>query len=136
MKARIINGYQFGGLYDEDFLTLNAVITAEWEMTDVLPGPERMFRPEWDGEQWFEAATEQEILEYLQPDVDALKREYDILLDDLSRKPMRLFIMEGIPIPAEITAEYARLKAECNTLIQEIIPTESYSRPASTPKGK
>jgi hypothetical protein len=136
MKARIINGYQFGGLYGEDFLTLNAVLTAEWEMTDVLPGPERIFRPEWDGEQWFEAATEQEILEYLQPEVDALKREYDILLDELSQKSMRQFIMENIPVPAEITAEYARLKAECNTKIQEIIPTESYSRPANTPKGK
>lgn len=136
MKARIINGYMYGGLYDDEFLNNNPILLEEWELTEVLPGPGKMYRPEWDGEKWFEAASPAEILEYLQPEVDAIKREYDILLDELSQKPMRQFIMENEPIPVEITTEYVRLKAECNTRIQEIIPTETYSKPEKTPKGK
>lgn len=136
MKARIIDGYMYGGLYGEDFLTNNPALAAIWELTDVLPGPGKIYRPEWDGEKWFEAASPEEILEYLRPEVDIIKRDYDILLEDLCKKPIRHFIMEGIPIPLEVKTEYDRLVAECNTLIQEIIPTETYSRPANTPKGK
>lgn len=63
MKARIINGEQFGGIHTQAWLNNNQNIeianqlVSEWVLTDILPSPE-MKLPSWDGLNWVESYIE------------------------------------------------------------------------------
>lgn len=63
MKARIINGEQFGGIHTQAWLNNNQNIeianqlVSEWVLTDILPNPE-MKLPSWDGLNWVESYIE------------------------------------------------------------------------------
>lgn len=56
MKARIVNGKDWGGNYTQDYLDNNSELVSEWVLTDILPNREKT--PEWNGSVWYEAYVE------------------------------------------------------------------------------
>lgn len=67
MKARIINN-EFKGFYTDDFILnnldnlINGQLVSEWQLTEVLPN-ENLINPIWNGSEWIEGATPEEITE-------------------------------------------------------------------------
>jgi len=63
MKARIINGVEFGRVFTNEFLeenldkTVNGQLVSEWQLTEILPNPTYK-QPEWTGSEWVEAYVE------------------------------------------------------------------------------
>jgi hypothetical protein len=63
MKARIINGIDFGGVHPLEWINNNQNIeiggqlVSEWTLTEVLPN-EDIIKPEWNGSQWVESYIE------------------------------------------------------------------------------
>jgi hypothetical protein len=59
MKARIINGIDFGGVHSQEWIDNNqdkeigGELVSEWVLTDVLPTDEKS--PQWNGSQWIES---------------------------------------------------------------------------------
>ena len=51
MKAKIINGTEFGGLYTIEFIEKND--TKDWVLTDILPSSD-LVKPSWDGTKWYD----------------------------------------------------------------------------------
>lgn len=56
MKARIVNGKDWGGNYTQDFLDNNYELVSQWVLTEILPNGEKT--PEWNGSVWYEAYEE------------------------------------------------------------------------------
>ena len=71
MKARVING-QYQGAYSNDFIqknynkVINGQLVSEWELTEILPN-ENLLKPIWNGSEWIEGATPEEIAEEKKP---------------------------------------------------------------------
>ena len=65
MKARIDNN-EFRGVYTDEFLlknsdkSINGQLVSEWTLTEVLPN-ENLKKPIWNGSEWIECATPEEI---------------------------------------------------------------------------
>ena len=65
MKARIVNN-ELSGIYTNDFLiqnkdkVINGQLVSEWQLTEVLPS-EGFLKPTWNGSEWIEGATAEEI---------------------------------------------------------------------------
>lgn len=61
MKARIINGIDFGGVHPQYWIDNNqnkeigGQLVSDWVLTDVLPTDE--IQPQWNGSQWIESYT-------------------------------------------------------------------------------
>ena len=60
MKARIVNGSDFGGVHIQQWLDNNqnkiiaGQLVSEWTLTQVLPN-EDIIEPEWNGLEWIES---------------------------------------------------------------------------------
>ena len=63
MQVRIINGTDFGGFYTDEFIANNPDIVQGWDFTEVEPNSE-LIKPIWNGSEWIEGATEEEIEAY------------------------------------------------------------------------
>lgn len=67
MKARILNN-EFKGFYTNYFFienwekSINGQLVSEWQITEVLPN-ENLINPIWNGSEWIEGATPEEIAE-------------------------------------------------------------------------
>lgn len=61
--VRIINNLDFGGFYTSEFIANNADIVQGWDFTEIEPNSE-LIKPTWNGSQWIEGATPQEIAQY------------------------------------------------------------------------
>ena len=73
MLIRILNN-EFQGIYTSDFIEqnqdkiINGQLVSEWELTELLPN-ENLFKPIWNGSEWTEGATPEEIAEANKPKV-------------------------------------------------------------------
>jgi len=67
MLIRILNN-EFQGIYTSDFIEqnqdkiINGQLVSEWQLTELLPN-ENLFKPIWNGSEWIEEATPEEIAE-------------------------------------------------------------------------
>lgn len=61
--VRIINNTDWGGTYDNEFIQNYPEIVQGWVFTEVEPNSE-LIKPTWNGTQWIEGATAQEISDY------------------------------------------------------------------------
>lgn len=67
MKARIYNN-EYKGIYSADFISknldkvINGQLVSQWQLTEALPNSE-LKKPIWNGSEWIEGATPEEIAE-------------------------------------------------------------------------
>jgi hypothetical protein len=61
--VRIINNKDFGGFYTSEFIENNPDIVQDWVFTEVEPNSE-FIKPTWNGSQWIEGATPQQVADY------------------------------------------------------------------------
>jgi len=84
MIARILNN-EFKGLYTTDFISknqdkvINGQLVSEWQATEVLPN-ETLLKPLWNGSEWIEGATAEEIIEANKPKVPSQARSMNLRL--------------------------------------------------------
>jgi len=87
MKARILNGIYFGGLYSLDFLetnndnVINGELVSEWVLTDILPNP-LFIKPEFNGAEWIEAYVE--VINIEEKEEEIIKRYNYLMMRALS----------------------------------------------------
>jgi hypothetical protein len=99
MKARILNN-KFQGVYTNIFIidnwdkVINGQLVSEWQLTEVLPS-ENLLKPTWNGSEWIEGETPEEIAEQ---QTKALKQKET----DLYIKRMQ----DAQRIWAELSAEF------------------------------
>jgi hypothetical protein len=105
MKARIFNN-QFIGFYTDDFINqnldniINGQLVSEWQLTDILPNG-TLLKPIWNGSEWIEGATKEEIQQQELEQKKILKQQqYEELLP--TDWYIVRFIERGIEIPKEI----------------------------------
>ena len=73
MLIRILNN-EFQGIYTSDFIEqnqdkiINGQLVSEWQLTELLPN-ENLLKPLWNGTEWIEEATPEEIAEANKPKV-------------------------------------------------------------------
>ena len=84
-----------------------------WTLTPYLGGFVKEF---WDGSEWVESATLEEILQFEQEKFNELDIEYTQKISNLVEKHVQKNIIDGTPIPKEILNERERLKAEFYSL--------------------
>lgn len=103
MKVRISNN-EPQGIYTNDFLSqnedkvINGQLVSEWTLTELFP-TENLKKPIWNGSEWVEGATPQEIAE---------KQS-----EELQQKETELYekrIADGIRKYAEISARFRLAK--------------------------
>jgi hypothetical protein len=105
MKARIYNN-QFAGLHNLEWLNNNqekvigGQLVSEWQLTDILPN-ETLLKPIWNGSEWIEGATKEQIQQQELEQKKILKQQqYEELLP--TDWYVVRFIETGIAIPEEI----------------------------------
>jgi len=108
MKVRIVNN-EPSGIYTDDFLIknsnkiINGQLVSDWQLTEILPN-ENLLKPIWNGSEWIEGATPEEIAEQELEKQKLLKQQqYEELLE--TDWYVIRFIERGIPIPEEITQQ-------------------------------
>lgn len=103
MKARILNN-EFKGVYTDTFITeninkvVNGQLVSEWELTEVLPNVS-LVKPFWNGTEWIESATPEEIAE---------QQAKELLRIETEKYKKRT--LDGINAYAEISAEFRLAK--------------------------
>ena len=123
MKARILNN-EFQGIYTEDFIqenqynVINGQLVSEWQLTEVLPS-ETLIKPTWNGAEWIEGATPEEIAEANKPIVQNLKVEQHQELLPTDWYYTR-YIETGQEVPLEINQQRQEIREKYNNLIREI----------------
>lgn len=80
-----------------------------WTLTPYMGGFVKEF---WNGSEWIESATEEEILYFEQIRYNKLDIEYTNKISELVTKHVQKNIIDGTPIPQEIIDERERLKKE------------------------
>lgn len=104
MKARILSNNLHGGNYTNDFFiknwekSINGQLVSEWQITKVLPN-ENLYKPFWNGTEWIEGATLEEVAEHQQQ--SALANETEMY---------KKRTQDGINAYAEISAEFRLAK--------------------------
>ena len=123
VKARIINSEDFGDIYTNDFIierwdtVVNGQLVSEWELTLILPNPEWKI-PKWNGSEWVEGATQEEIQALNLQKAMQIDLEYKDRITKLLNIPVQKMICEELDsIPLDILEEKERLKTECNEKI-------------------
>ena len=111
MLSRILNN-EFQGFYTNDFIEqnqdkiINGQLASEWQLTELLPNPQ-LQNPIWNGTEWIEGLTPEEISEQ----TARQKKETET----------QLYIKrtnDGINAYAEISAEF-RLAKLSGTITEE-----------------
>lgn len=85
-----------------------------WTLTPYLGGLIKEF---WNGSEWIESTTEEDIKEFEQLRCYELDIEYTKRISELVEKHVQKNIIDGTPIPQEVLDERERLKAEFYSLI-------------------
>ena len=123
VKARIINSEDFGDIYTNDFIierwdtVVNGQLVSEWELTLILPNPEWKI-PKWNGSEWVEGATQEEIQALNLQKAMQIDLEYKDRITKLLNIPVQKMICEELDsISLDILEEKERLKTECNEKI-------------------
>lgn len=117
MKARILENNRCI-LLDQEFLDFKGAEIDNWNLTDVLPSSDLVI-PIWNGLQWIEGATEQELQVIKQNKIDELnKLQFDELLVTDWAFIRRL--EEDTEIPLEIVNERNEIRAKYNNLKNEL----------------
>ena len=80
-----------------------------WTLTPYLGGLIREF---WNGTEWIETATAEEIQLQNEITYNELNIEYTQRISDLVTKHVQKFIIDGTKIPQEVIDERERLKQE------------------------
>ena len=103
MLIRILNN-EFQGIYTSDFIEqnqdkiINGQLVSEWQLTELLPN-ENLFKPIWNGSDWIESATPEEIAQQTQ--AEQLRKETEMY---------KKRTLDGINAYAEISAEFRLAK--------------------------
>lgn len=118
-KARIVNGEDFGGIYNTQYFIDNPELTSDWVLTEVLPEVDLLVK-KWNGTTWIEGATSEEIVESKRDLIESIDNEYTTKISNLMRKSIEQFISDGTPIPQNILDERNLLRNECNAKIAEL----------------
>lgn len=121
--TRILDDNTFGGNF------LEHQLQEGWNYT-VLQPSEDLISPLWDGSQWIEGATEEEIYQAKLPQINSIMSLYDSEIEKLCLRHIIRQQIKAIPIPTDIETEYDRLVALCNVEIKQILPSATYSRPS------
>lgn len=122
MKARIVNGTDFGGTFPQIWLDNNQNIefagqlVSEWELTTILPDS-TLKLPVWNGTEWEEGLTLQDINALKIQEAILIDLEYTARISDLLRKAIEKLNCDGIPIPQDKLDERDALRLECNNKI-------------------
>lgn len=118
MKARILNN-KFQGIYTNDFIQynlqnfINGQLVSEWQLTEVLPS-EELIKPMWNGTEWIEGATAEEIAEANRPIVPEVvsRRQFKIALAVLGYQESDIFNgIERLPEPNKTIARISYLES-------------------------
>ena len=123
MKARILNN-EFKGIYTNDFILnnldnlINGQLVSEWQLTEVLPSG-NLLKPIWNGTEFIEGATSQEIAEQTQFQIQEYKiQQYQELLP--TDWYYTRFLETGQEVPLEIIQLRQEIRERYNNLINEI----------------
>lgn len=122
MKARIVNGTDFGGTFPQIWLDNNQNIefagqlVSEWELVDIIPDTSLKL-PIWNGSEWEEGLTAQQLNEQKIQQAILIDFEYTNKISELLRKPIEKLNCDGTPIPQEKIDERDALRLECNNKI-------------------
>lgn len=118
MKARILDTGRCI-LYTQEFLDFKGSETLDWNLTDILPSSDLLV-PIWNGSQWIEGATEQELGVIKQQKIDELnKLQFDELLATdwaFIRK-----LEKDTEIPLEIVNQRNEIRLKYNNLRNELL---------------
>ena len=105
MKVRIVNN-EPQGIFPNDYLEknsdkiINGQLVSQWQLTEVLPN-ENLLKPFWNGTQWIEGATAEEIAEQELEQQKILKQQqYEELLP--TDWYVIRFMETGVEIPEDI----------------------------------
>ena len=106
MLSRIVNN-KFEGFYTNDFIEQNqdkiidGQLVSEWQLTEVLPN-ENLINPKWNGTEWIEGATPEEIAEANKPKVpesiSQMKLRKQLILSGISIASIDALI-QSLPQP-------------------------------------
>lgn len=113
--TRILDDNTFGGNF------LEHQLQEGWNYTEQQPSPD-LVSPLWDGNQWIEGATEEQILQALQPQINSIMKEYRGYIEELTLEHIIEREINETPIPQAVKTEYDRLISDRNTAIQAIMP--------------
>jgi hypothetical protein len=113
MKARIVKN-ELSGIYTNDFISknldkvINGLLVSEWQLTEVLPS-ESLLKPLWNGSEWIEGVTPEEIAEQELEQQKLLKQQqYEELL--LTDWYVVRFVEKGVEIPEEILKQRQEIR--------------------------
>ncbi len=135
MKIRISSGY-FRGQFSDEFILenwnneVNGSLVSEWELIEAELPNENFMKPKWEGSQWTEGASWQEITDRNKTLIDAISADYRGRISALVLPYLPDFVIDAIPIPSHVLTQRLALQAECDFLIKAIDPNQSMSRPA------
>lgn len=133
MKVRIVNN-EPSGIYTDDFLIknsnkiINGQLVSDWQLTEVLPN-ETLLKPIWNGSEWIEGATAEEIAEANKPIVPSTARSMNfrlVLIQNGITMQSIYDIIASLPSPNnelayqmfEYATHYDRNNPMINTLAQ------------------
>jgi hypothetical protein len=134
MKARIVNN-KLSGIYTNDFLiqnkdkVINGQLVSEWQLTEVLPS-EGLLKPTWNGTEWIEGATAEEIEQANKPivpeTISAMRLKLQLfdlgitdqdVFDDIDSIPESMFSTEDkekAKIKYKTATQFERTNGELN----------------------
>ncbi len=75
-----------------------------------------LIKETWNGSDWAEGATHEEITQFEQEKFKELDIEYTQRISELVEKHVQKNIIDGTPIPKEVLEERERLKEEFKSL--------------------
>lgn len=127
MKARIVDGLEWGGnhslewLYNNQNIVFAGQLVSEWELTEVLPNVD-LKNKIWDGIVWIEGITSEEVNADLMQKANTIDEEYSKKIFDYlySERVLEKYISEQLSIPQFILDEKQRLRQECDDKIAEL----------------
>jgi hypothetical protein len=113
MKARILETGRCI-LYTQEFLDFKGNEISDWNLTDILPSSDLLI-PIWNGLEWVEGITEQELQVIKQRKIEELnKLQYDEM-QPLDWYFIRLF-RKGTAVPQEILDIITEIELRYNNL--------------------
>jgi hypothetical protein len=116
MKARIVNGewaknHLNSWLENNQEKVIGGQLVSEWQLTEVLPS-EDLLKPTWNGTEWIEGATAEEIEQANKPIVPETISRMRLKLELFERGILVEDIVDTINgIPSAVFSEPEKIKA-------------------------
>jgi hypothetical protein len=113
MKARILETGRCI-LYTQEFLDFKGNEISDWNLTDILPSSDLLI-PIWNGLEWVEGITEQELQIRKQQKIDELNR---FQFDELSVTDWYIIrkLDTGTEIPPDVFSQRNEIRLKYNNL--------------------